>query len=66
MLLSDLRNHPMTSLLMKGYPIVISSDDPSVWGIKGISYDFYEAFMGLGGAWSDLKMLKGLIMNSLR
>ncbi|XP_018325315.1 adenosine deaminase 2-like [Agrilus planipennis] len=62
----DLRNHPAIFYINQNYPVVICNDDPSFWGTKGLSYDWYMAFMGLSSKYTDLRFLKQLAINSLK
>lgn len=65
-LVEDHRNHPAAILFSDDYPVVISSDDPSLWQATPLSHDFYVAFMGIANANASLKFLKKLAVNSLR
>ncbi|XP_070552254.1 adenosine deaminase 2-like [Ptychodera flava] len=62
----DLRNHPASFFLSEDYPIVISSDGNVVFGSLPLSHDYYEAFVGMASAKADLRLLKRLIVNSIR
>jgi adenosine deaminase CECR1 len=58
----DLRSHPGRILLSNGVQCALSSDDPGVFGYKGISYDFWFTYL----AWElELKVVKKLVFNSI-
>ncbi|WP_343686451.1 adenosine kinase [Chryseobacterium gleum] len=60
---SDLRNHPARVLLSNGIQCSINSDDPSVYGYTGLSYDFWATLV----YWElDVKALKKLVFNSIQ
>ncbi|XP_063697993.1 adenosine deaminase 2-like [Culicoides brevitarsis] len=65
-LVADHRNHPAAILFSDDYPVVVSSDDPSLWQATPLSHDFYVAFMGIASANANLRFLKKLALNSLR
>jgi adenosine deaminase CECR1 len=59
----DLRSHPGIGYLRNGIQCVISSDDPSIFGFNGLTYDFWSVFM----AWElDLQAMKKLSVNSIQ
>ena len=62
---SDMRSHPASLFVKTNVSFVISSDDPSLWDIEGLSYDWYEAFIGLDATLS-LGFLKTMAVNSLQ
>ncbi|KAJ7185549.1 hypothetical protein C8R46DRAFT_1060966 [Mycena filopes] len=41
-LTSSMPMHPLPILLNHGVPIAISSDDPSIFGNMGLSFDMYQ------------------------
>nr|NP_524130.1 adenosine deaminase-related growth factor A, isoform A [Drosophila melanogaster]NP_996119.1 adenosine deaminase-related growth factor A, isoform B [Drosophila melanogaster]AOQ11249.1 Adgf-A-RA [synthetic construct]AAF49306.1 adenosine deaminase-related growth factor A, isoform A [Drosophila melanogaster]AAL13884.1 LD35474p [Drosophila melanogaster]AAL40913.1 adenosine deaminase-related growth factor A [Drosophila melanogaster]AAS64976.1 adenosine deaminase-related growth factor A, isoform  len=65
-LVSDFRNHPCSHFFADGYPVVISSDDPSFWKATPLTHDFYIAFLGIASQHSDLRLLKKLALNSIQ
>ena len=53
--MKDLRNHAHSALSQEGnLEYTICSDDVMTWDGFGLSYDFYELFMGIAGSNMDL------------
>ncbi|XP_058449297.1 LOW QUALITY PROTEIN: adenosine deaminase 2-like [Malaya genurostris] len=65
-LVDDLRNHPAVFYVSENIPIVISCDDPGFWDSKGISYDFYYAFMSIASSSAGIGFLKQIVWDSVR
>ncbi|MDW7690471.1 hypothetical protein R9C00_23070 [Flammeovirgaceae bacterium SG7u.111] len=58
----DLRIHPATYYMSQGIQISLSPDDPAIFGYRGITPDYWAAFI----AWElDLKSLKKIARNAL-
>lgn len=64
-LVRDIRLHPVATYLALGLPVVLSSDDPGVWGADPLSHDFYVTFVGAASKHADLRMLKQVASNSI-
>lgn len=54
----DLRNHSAYQLMKEGIGCCLCSDDPQLFGNEGLSYDFWEAYMGMG---LSLDAVKGMV-----
>lgn len=53
----DLRRHPARGWLRRGTPVVLGSDDPSIFGSRGLSDDFTMAYLSWRLGIGDLKRL---------
>ncbi len=58
----DLRLHPAASYLAEGIQCSINPDDPGVFGYRGVTHDYWAAFLAWG---LNLRDLKKLIINSI-
>jgi len=45
-LTSSVCTHPLSALINQGVPVALCSDDPSVFGSMGLSFDFFQVLMG--------------------
>ncbi|KAK6973684.1 hypothetical protein BgiMline_024912, partial [Biomphalaria glabrata] len=57
-LVSDLRNHPMASLIANNYSVVISCDDRTTLDSAPLSHDFFLCFTAMSSERADLTLLK--------
>ncbi|XP_058065867.1 adenosine deaminase 2-like [Anopheles bellator] len=64
-LVNDLRNHPAGFYVAQNIPITIAPDDPGFWDAKGVSYDYYFAFMAIAPS-TGLGFLKQLVWDSIK
>ncbi|KAI8781053.1 adenosine deaminase AGSA, partial [Biomphalaria glabrata] len=64
-LVSDLRNHPMASLIANNYSVVISCDDRTTLDSAPLSHDFFLCFTAMSSERADLTLLKQLAINSI-
>lgn len=65
-LIEDMRNHPASHYIANNYPMVICNDDPTFWGAKALSHDWYMAYLGMTSRDTDLKFLKQMALNTFK
>jgi adenosine deaminase len=44
-LTSSMPMHPLPIMLNRGLPVTLNSDDPSVFGSMGLSYDYFQVLV---------------------
>ena len=44
-LTSSMPMHPLPIVLNRGVPVALNSDDPSVFGAMGLSYDYFQVLV---------------------
>ena len=55
--------HPLPAMINQGVPVTLNSDDPSVFGAMGLSYDFYQVFVS--SETTGLMTLKQIALDSI-
>lgn len=53
----DMRNHPASVLLSEGVPVVITTDDPDIFGYDSLAFEYYHVFMSWGVRLNTVKQL---------
>lgn len=61
----DLRDHPLSVLMATNYPVVVGNVGGSFVNSTGLSYEWYEIYMGMTPRFCDIRCLKQLAINSL-
>ncbi|KAN0140794.1 hypothetical protein V8E53_001238 [Lactarius tabidus] len=62
-LTSSMPMHPLPVMINQGVPVTLNSDDPSVFGSKGLSYDFFQVFVS--SETTGLMTLKQIALDSI-
>ncbi|KAH9010246.1 adenosine deaminase-related growth [Lactarius hengduanensis] len=62
-LTSSMPMHPLPVMINQGVPVTLNSDDPSVFGAMGLSYDFYQVFVS--SETTGLITLKQIALDSI-
>ena len=72
---SSMPMHPLPTILNHGVHVALCSDDPSVFGNMGLSFDFFQVFVAseVNGiatlrefVWDSIKVCVGLGVKTVR